>query len=504
MATPKIIRFFLKLKKKERKEFKRLLKNHTFERDRSQLGFLLFDKLERLESYYGTEKLIEMNSEELASKVYKKEQPSENERRKRFTFLLKQMTNYFLLKKAMDEQDELLHDQLLLTVYKERGLDKLAHQLAENKIKDLEVNKSKNATVYQQLADLQYYQYSYPRTNQNREKRDLLEKIHENQDLAESLKKLQSCCSQLMRGIEYQTETEEKYLHQTKELIKVYELEEHPLIKMYLQAIAAMSCPSKEEYGILRKMFDEQRHLISQEDRNRFLKYLMSLSSILNLKSGEKDYFLEQIYDLYHISFSEQVFMQNNYLNATLFINYVVISIDYRQFLQFKKDNEKLEELPNLHEIVNNSFDKLYHEDRELTERLATAYLFYYKPQYKRALKEIDAYMQCNTYRTAADKLHIRTLRLRIYFEEGHVDKVLTWGKAFLKFLKDNRSGFSHNQVKSHENFVYIAKDLINKKLSKKAALKKINQTKLLTCRNWLKIQATQLDDGETEAMGGS
>lgn len=550
MAFQKVIQIFLSFTPDEQGEFKKILnqqatsKKTTYSQtifkklcDLQKNGRKDWEKEDAKKKFSEKRDWREMSPEQLSQYIFKvpphRILKSKNTYAKRYSELVQLMTDYLLAKKLEGESD--LKTRLLLEVFKERRLNNLANNLLEKEqeklTKGIEKNQiEKSIAVYEQFAYLKRFELNYPATDQNRKKKNAVHEIHELEGLIQTLKTLQDCCSLLMRKVEHQSKDKklQVYLDERTYLIDLHKLEEHELVQLYQQAIQLLTNFKEQDYWRLKQMWAKHKPILSKEEQSRFLKYLINASCMLYLNTFQRERYLQEIYALYETGFSEEIFIYDGFLNTDIIINHIVISVDYRQWLKNRNDTIVLSQLPDLHTIIIDNVDKLYEDDKELTVILATAYASYSCGNYERALDLIHAYMQKEvpkdeeekepksseaknkiqiaddedkkpkSYRTIANKLRIRSLKLRIYYEQGNINGFLTWSKWFSRFLDDNKVGFSEPQKTAHLNFIQLINDIFEGKRPKDVLLEQIKNQKPLACRNWLTIQLLTSIDSES------
>lgn len=533
MNTIKLIKLFLCLSPKERKEFGVLLEVGFFKKEKNNSSLVLFNGLNKLfkSRKCGREGLRLMSVNDLAKVVFPSESLSNSKLNKIFNGLVTQIMSYLAFKK-MDGAENATKKQFSLSIYKDRKLNDIALQTASNRIEALETRSEKwsnvkenyiwlNVNEHKELAYLKHYIYTYPLPDQNKKEQHILQDIQNHQMMAHSLAMLQLCCSQLMRSKEYKTYGTSFYIDKAIEITQLYQSKANRLVQLYLQSIIALQNPSDKLYSELKKTFYDNKAHLSREDQCHIVCFLFTIAYLLSIKSTNNECYLKECYQMMKSGFSKKIFIKNNYLNADLFINYIVICGEYQQMILNKqKSNPEIEtSLPNLYQINLEYSKHLSDEDKEITEYLATAIIHYYDKRHAKCLEMMNNYLSpqnpkksnsddekklFHTYKREADKLYIRSLRLRAYFEDED-EHIFNHCRAFQEFLANNKNNFSDTQIETNQCFLELTKKILTLQQRKNHLSKKsmqqaqnhlkdeINSSELLVCRSWLLKQVDNL-----------
>lgn len=518
MKKTKIISLFLSLSSKEKRDLKKIIKGNAC---KNEYILDLFNNLESLyrNPRYSKEGLEKMSASELGEKVYSKHPIRTNERDKRFNILSKQIIDFLIVRKINTEDS--IKEQLLLSIYKERNLENLALQMANNQIEVLERKEGNWSSheKHEKLAFLKNYIYTYPRTDQNKKRQSILDDIQQHHILAHILTMLKFCCSQLMRAKEYKPIDSACFIKKTFEVIQIYQVKENDLVKLYLQAITTLQEPKDQGYKVFKRMFEDNKAHLSEEIQGDILLYLFTVAYLLSTKSVCNDYYIEACYELLHEGFSKKIFIKNDYLNPDLFINYIVICGEYQQMISNKKNlnDSSKPSLSSIGEVIKEYRTYLLDQNQKLIGYLVDAIADYYDQKYEACLQKINNYLQPKKiksdkgklkddfyiYKREADKLYIRSLRLRAYFEDGDKDMDNHF-RAFQIFLDCNRNKFSDVQIFANQNFVEMTKKIMfiqeqknvygfDVQQAKEQLKNQLNTCELLVCRSWLRRQLSQL-----------
>ncbi|MCB0582386.1 MAG: hypothetical protein KDD10_24120 [Phaeodactylibacter sp.] len=243
---------------------------------------------------------------------------------------------------------------------------------------------------------------------------------------------------------------------------------DEPIISLYYTILQALLEEGKESYfRVLRKSLADPGPGIPPGDLQDI--YLFAINYCARkIRQGREDY-IGQALQLYLDGIQSEILIDNGQLSPWAFTNVVKLALRLRRYHWIEHFIQRY--APALPEAF-----------RENALHYNLAELYYYTNRFEQAqehLKQV-AYSDLNYY------LGGRVILAKIYYENEEVEPLLSLLAAFTIFLKRNKL-ISSDLKQTYLNFCDILFQIVKgKRRHWKKLGKKIQETRLLTDREWL------------------
>ena len=381
------------------------------------------------------------------------------------SFLLKLAEQFLGIQQHL--QQPTLHQCHTLRTLVERSLDKHYHYNLTRTEKALSSYCSKDANWFwqdYQVAEIRYQQFL--RKNVRRYDSSLQDAA-DRLDTWYLLTKLKYSCEMLAQqkaiAAHYQ-------LSLIEECIKY--LTQHPptepLIAIYFQLLRMHLHPEEVQH------FHHLKQLIAQYAQQIHAKELTGIYiqatnyCVQKIREGHTA-FGDETLGLYVDGIQREVLFENDFLNPWVYKNVVKLGLSMQRYDWTEQ-------------FIHQYTPKLEAQFREDALHYNLAELCYYRHQYDAAMEHIHQVQ----YSDIHYNLGARKLFLKIYYELGEVDALLSQLAAFNIFLKRNKL-IPSNVKAPYRHFNQLLNKLVSRKSKNFARLEnQIRQTNPLTDRPWL------------------
>ncbi len=405
---------------------------------------LLFELIKK---YYPDFSVTKFNEEKIHQRIYGKIPFRKEKIQDLFSKLLRMVESYLLdayLEKHQQQREVLLTAALgeRHYVYHQQKMNKLTTTLKAKK-------EWRTETDYYQLFQLSHNAWYHSKTEKLTADHSLLVASQDYLDNAYLLRKLEFMASLSGRAKFLNTQSETllaalkgNFMESTLPLKNEYEL----LFKKVIQLHESENLANYHAFKVhLLKIYPK----LTRDYQKNFLLHLINFA--INFSLQDEAIPIEEIFELYKIGVSEQIFLNNGQIRDTEFTNICItgFKLGYVEWVtafieshqQYLQESERIYLLPFV-----KAYHKLFTKDFEEVIKL----LRNIKP--KQHLK----------YHS-----RIQSLLIRAFFEcklhnIGHYEHVLTSYLNNLKLLMERNSKNTALKIDAHLNFIRFVKKLIS------------------------------------------
>ncbi len=382
------------------------------------------------------------------------------------SFLLKLAEEYVGLKKY--QTTKTLGEYQQLSSFVERDLDKHFHYSFNKATRSLDKSPFRNMDFYRQqylLADVaaQYF------ANQKIRKHDsYLQQAANNFDLYYLANKLKYCCELLNRQKLVKGEYELKMIDEIQAFLTLHPHENIPAIAIYHQILMTLTKEdAHHHFEKLKELLLRYQEKFPNQERKEMLLYALNFC-IRQANSGKQNY-IEEAFNLYFKGIESELLFENGYLSPWAFKNVI------RSGLMLKR-----------YDWVENFIDKYNKkqapEFRQNGFHYNMADLYYSKKEFNIAHQHLAQVEFTDIY----INLDSKKMLMKIYFESGEIEALLSSIASFNIFLKRNKI-IAPNVRDHYKNFTTMLGLMAKQGYSSASLKKKLDGMKSIADRNWLK-----------------
>lgn len=349
MKKSKLIEGFQSLSKPEQNRFKKFVYS-PYHNKHEEVQLLLDYLLETTEP----------TQEEAFQAIFPQQTFKAQKVRNTMSYLQK-LLDKFLLYEALEE-DAVLQSKLLLTVYRNRRLEKCFKAAWRKGLQDSQRLPYKNSDYYYWEYELQQEQYQFARDHKRLESKNLQELL-DSFDLYYIVDKLKYCITALTHQNVFKTSYNLNLITPILEHIETNGLLVLPGVAVYYYSYKALTNPRDMASALaLKQLFLEHGQLFSTHELRDF--YIIAISFFIkHLNSGEASVATE-IFDLYQLGLDNQVFINNGVLSRFTYKNIAAAGLKvgaYAWVEQFIEEYSAYLDPDHQKEYVNDSKAKLYY-----------------------------------------------------------------------------------------------------------------------------------------------
>lgn len=463
MEDSKLISLLKTFSRSDWRRFKDFLASPFFNKNKEALIF--YEYLKHIAPNFEEEKLSKAI---IFKKVYPKKAFNGRVLEDAIYYLLKQAENYLRLIRL--EKEEQTGNLLILEELMDRSLDK-HYRIYKKKSKKLLANikhKDSNFYLFQyRLSDIAKRYF----LAQNQRKHDpIIQESLDNLDQFYFFHKLKASC----QAIEWKniiaadfklifTEPVIQHLLETKKTIT-------PTIKIYLTAYHLFTIENAGNY------FNDLRNLLKQYDKE--LSYIEKGSLYmfgvnycgLQIQQNNKViYYVEQCLELYLEGVEQKFIYVNGFLSPWTFKNIVKLGFNLKRF----------DWTANFIQMYYTHLEQSYQED---AFHYSLADLNYRKQNYKEAQTHLIQVQYSDIFYS----LGAKTMLIKLYYEIGEEEALLSLIASFTIYLKRNKK-IASNIINAFLNFTALTYQIVRAKRFKiPTIIEKIKTIEPLTNRRWL------------------
>lgn len=245
---------------------------------------------------------------------------------------------------------------------------------------------------------------------------------------------------------------------------------DEPFVQAYLSVYRLLTGKKQDEYFNLKKIID--RHGYDFEDANLAELFTYARNFCIARVNAGHTAFFEELFELYDLGLKKRALLLDGEINERNYKNIVTTALRTQKFdwaLQFINDYRY-----QLNKAVR---DNAYHYN--------LANYYFHVRQYDKGLR----YLQKVQLSDLFYGLDARSLMLKCYFELDEKEAFLNACYSFRVFI-GRRKNVSLQHRNNYQNFLRLAKKLMNLRPRNKAAVQKlhteIEAAKAIADKNWL------------------
>ncbi|MEM6316993.1 MAG: hypothetical protein AAF960_04945 [Bacteroidota bacterium] len=434
-----------------------------------------FNKNQELLNFYGYLKKITPDFSEkklTKERVFKKIYPNQPFQARMIEdlmySLLKQSENFLRLLQL--EQNEYVSNLLILDGLIERKLEKhyRIYKKESAKILESNVGSSSDRLLFQyQLANLatKHFNAQNQRVNNPNQQLslDLLDQFY-------FFNKLKASCEMLVNKdivaedfrLDF-TQEVATYLAEKKEPLE-------PIIHLYLIAYQIGTDEKSDDYFTqLVKLLDEYDLTIPASEKKTLYLFAINYCVLQMKQNNQVEWYVNQCLDLYLKGIQQKFLYQNGYLSPWTFKNVVKLGFNLKKY-----------------DWTANFIDQHHTQLREEFQSDAYHYnladLNYRRANYEAA----QIHLMQVKFSDIFYNLGAKTMLIKLYFETGEEEALLSMIASFTIYLKRNKQ-IANNFRETYLNFTSLLFQLLKAKAHKlPLVMEKISQAEPLTDRRWL------------------
>ncbi len=396
-----------------------------------------------------------------------------------FHKLYKWLLDFLIMEKI--GVDDLLRNQIILKIFKERKVDRLYFQKIEMLKKDIS-NHRESIWKYLNMVLLHHSQYFYAATAKLRNVENLLTAAIESLQLFYQLTMLKYNSEfQNRSNILSPVKMTDGNLWYTP--LSLNSTVEKPsfLFSLYQKIYLFTSHPYPELYLELKNTLYSKHQNLVLEDRAVLLTYLINYT-IKKINSGEIS-FVQETFELHEFGFRNAILATSGYLTVDKFRNILIIACELEKSEWSKSFlKEHIEYVPEEH--------------RASLKALGNALILFSKREY----------IQCIDYLNKVDfKDYGYTLQTKFILLKCYYELRPEYGKTLESFLNSFYNTIRRNTtihqgtLESYQNSINIIKKLlrVNSRKSQIDVLSEVQSQNYIAGKTWLLKKVEELDQPE-------
>jgi hypothetical protein len=471
MHSSKLLQLYSSLTKKEMKDFLLYLNADFFNKN---------EQLRQLATY------ISKHADDLSSvslskeKTFKSLFPNDAFEETKMRYLMSDLTKLlenFLTFIAFDEDDFQKKLMLSKSLYKRNQEKYFLNALEElNKSNKKDGLRDSNFFFNQYL--IEEITYNHTSEKRNRSIDSSLQEVIDNLETAYLSKSIKYYCEMLNRSNILQVKYNLSFFDEMMKFLVKGSFDDIPAIKIYLCIYETLKeLDNQENYIELLRLIDVNGQYFTNKELRDM--YVFAQNYCIKRINKGLPKALEQIYDLYKIMDSKDLFYEGNYTSQPDFKNIVTTAL-------------RLGEVDWTIDFVEKHKETLNPEFKENAFTYSMAWIEFSQKKYKEALRLLLRVEFNDVYY----HLDSKSLLLKTYFEMDETESLLSLFDAFKIYLKRNKF-ISEFQRETYQNFVNVASKLLKVKLGKikmtEELRSEILNTSPLADLSWIKIKIDEL-----------
>lgn len=477
MQNTKLIRLLSTLDVREFKAFHQFLRSpyHNSNKQAARL-------LEELGRYHPAFDDPKLEKESIYFSIHHKGKPYHEGR---MNLLMTQLVKLFKQFLAFQEvkEDEFQQSKFRLKAYRKKRLDKAFFNEA-GRLEALLNARATDSRCHLEQFQLNCALFFHPATPRYRPGMKSLDNCLQHLDLFFVWEKLRFAALALNRMRIFKEKHEIRMLREVEELFED-EIRQSPALGFYEKIIKMQQT---EADGLIKPLIDQMEKVLqhfAREDQQNLMALLLNLAA-QHYRMG-KDHLKADLFRLYKLGLSNQLFVEDGIMPDVLFANCASISSASGAF-------EWTQEFIDEYRLC------LEQEIQSDAVNLSLAYLNYHRAIY---LKDEEGFIQVTDFLTNIDFsrpyyfYRARSLLLRAYYEfhlkkEENLDFVLDFSKAFERQISRDKS-IGKIKAEPFLNFIRQTRKLIKLKFDKNRTGRNLEMEKQairdnenLFAKNWL------------------
>jgi len=396
-----------------------------------------------------------LSKESAFSKIYPNEVFDDAKMRQVMHFLFKAMESFLVYNEVI--LDKARADILLSKVYRKRKLIKPLQKSLKNTENYLEKNLYRDYLYFNDTFQLEEEKYKYlvelkgVRTEIN------LKEVSDALDTAFLIKKLKLAWLTIAHKAVYKSDYKLDFIEESIQFVENYNLVNIPAIAVHYYMYKTITESANEEnYEKLKEQIFKNSHLFPKEELGDI--YIMALNYCVGKMNSGNNRFVRETFELYKISFENEILIQNDKVSRITFQNVVLSGLRVQEYDWVEKYITKYQQY----------LAKEYHES---IVKYCLAMLNYEKKDYDKALDLLRYYEHDNVVLT---NLNAKTILMKIYYEQEDFKPLESLLESMRAYIQRKKIIGYHKAV--YKNILRYTKKLVKINPYNKAQIKKFKE----------------------------
>jgi len=459
MKKIKLFLLLQKVKPKEMIAFRNFLERRYQE---AKSPIMVFDYLRKFYPDFTDDKKLDQKA--VHKKLFGTESTFDKKMSNLYSDLYLDLQDFLLCKKL--EENAFEKGRLWLNILEERGQKSEFFSVAEQLELKLDAEPQKSFDDY--LMHLSVKQtVSYKTRIGSIEKDSVrLQQFDQALDTFYLVGKIRGACEMINLNRLHARKFEQDLDPVINQLILRVELEDHPLLHLYLEVYYLIIQQSDKQFFQVAPLYKDSFQKIEVEEMNKILEHLLIYCNA-RVNQGAPEFWAIAL-ELIKPGYTHQLFARLGALSATRFNSFVTIACRAKDFKWAD-------------EFIDRQRPYLVEKDREATIELARATVCMETRQYLQVLELLEHKKYGAIVHSIRAKSYILMAYYALNFEEETLSKHCN---SFETYLKRHQN--THAFVDRFVNFLRVIRMLSEKKDDAQKIKKYLNQTKEISSREWL------------------
>ena len=428
----------------------------------------LFDLLKKFQPDFDNEQL---NKQQLYSELFTHKKYNDQKMRHLLSDLTIKLEDY--LAYISFYTDKQLQHQLKLKELAKRDCEKSY----SNKFKNQSASPFLNTEYYWNNYNQQFNHLNNWLGKRKRSDTNAIEVISSHLDKFYVARKLQLTCETINARKLLSKDEKKLNLKLLIDYLKSTRYKDAPFILVYQSILQILlDKQPKKQFEVLGSLLAQHEKDFSLEDLREMYQYAMNFC-IRWINQGEEEY-LRALFEIYKIILANRVIFLEGYLSQWDYKNLVTLS------LRLSESNWTIR-------FINDYAKHLRAAERENAFTYNLAYFHFHKKQYAKTL----SLFQKVTFTDVVYQLDVRSILLKIYFEDGEEETFFYHAAAFKAFLHRNKQ-IATAQQELYKNLIRYTIKLLRAGTNRTELLlikKEIDANPKVADIKWLKEKVEEL-----------
>ncbi len=253
----------------------------------------------------------------------------------------------------------------------------------------------------------------------------------------------------------------------------------------YCSIMMILEQDSLKYFTELKILFKEHFNKLTRDEKN---VWLTVLSNYCASESRKNDYFLKELFEINKLTIKEGVLLENTYFYKI-------------KFMQILRNALAINETQWARNFIEKFVPKLKPSYQKSMRALSLAYLSFNLKNFEEVLENLKNVK----FIDSRDKLHVRNLYIRTYYELNEIEAVISQIDSTKHFL--NKSAlYTHKTKSNYFKSLNLLNRLINAKYNNnineiELILNTVEEDKGLILGSWLKEKIGELKKGAKQLL---
>lgn len=461
MENSKLIQLLKTFDTRELREFKEFMESPLFNKNQDLTDFYLY--LKKIAPAFLAKKL---NKNVVYRQLYGAKKYNDKQMRYLMSFTLK-LAEQFIGWKKYQEQEILIKSHTLESLV-ERNLEKNYQNIFQNAEKELNEKPLRNARYYQDKYLLTEVSNKHFTAKNLRKFNDKLQEVANYFDVYYLSQKLKYSCEMMSMQRFLSADYSQNLIEEIGRFLRKSSYENVPAIALYHQVFLTLTDENNEaHFEQLTALMDEHIDCFSDEEMQEF--YFHTINYCIRKMRQKEEKYVEKALQIYIKGVENKLLLHNDLISPWDYKNIVKLGLRLKKFAWTEQ-------------FIKKYTDILAEEYRLNAFNYSLADLSYHKQEIPTALTHLREVEFTDIFFT----LDAKIMLLKIYYDNEEEEALLSLLTSFKIFLKRNKL-ISVEVKNTYENFINLLSQILKSKKEHITDLQqKINDTPLLTDRNWL------------------